>query len=119
MEILNELERMAMSLDCLNYNFEEIDYDNETDLDSILNLFSDVINQNEILGNLMRYNRTEKNALLKLAISSLIEVNDAYHSIKDINHEDKYRIANLANMATMMSKTYLYLLKRILSGSWE
>lgn len=39
MEILNELEKMVSSLDCLIQKFEKVDIEDEVDVESALTLF--------------------------------------------------------------------------------
>lgn len=118
MEILNELEKMVASMDYLIQKFETVDIEDEIDVESALDLFSIAVKQNEILNGLIEYNNNHKDGILDLALSCLTVVNDVYESLVNPNQEDKQKLIDIANMAVMMSKTYLYLYKRTLSGSW-
>lgn len=118
MEILNELEKMVSSLDCLIQKFEKVDIEDEVDVESALTLFSTAVKQNEILKGLVDYNNEHKENILDLAILCLTVVNNAYESLDNPNQETRQKFIDIINMSLMMSKTYLYLYKYILMQSW-
>ena len=118
MEILNELEKMISSIDCMIERFEKVDIEDELDVESALNLFSTAIKHNEILKGLVDYNNEHKENILDLALLWLTVVNNAYESLENPNQETKQKFMDTLNMSLMMSKTYLYLYKYILTQSW-
>ena len=118
MEILNELEKMISSIDCMIERFEKVDIEDLVDVESALNLFSTAVKQNEVLKGLLEYNNNHKDEILDLALSCLTVVNDVYESLENPNQEDKQKLIDIVNMTVMMSKTYLYLYKRTLLGNW-
>ena len=118
MEILNELKKMISSIDCMIERFEKVDIENEIDVESALNLFSTAIKHNEILKGLVDYNNEHKENILDLAILCLTVVNNAYESLDNPNQETRQKFIDIINMSLMMSKTYLYLYKYILTQSW-
>lgn len=89
MEILNELEKMVSSLDCLIQKFEKVDIEDEVDVESALTLFSTAVKQNEILKGLVDYNNEHKENILDLAILCLTVVNNAYESLDNPNQETR------------------------------
>lgn len=118
MEILNELKKMISSIDCMIERFEKVDIENEIDVESALNLFSTAVKHNEILKGLVDYNNEHKENILDLAILCLTVVNNAYESLDNPNQETRQKFIDIINMSLMMSKTYLYLYKYILTQSW-
>lgn len=118
MEILNELKKMISSIDCMIERFEKVDIENEIDVESALNLFSTAIKHNEILKGLVDYNNEHKENILDLALLCLTVVNNAYESLDNPNQETRQKFIDIINMSLMMSKTYLYLYKYILTQSW-
>ena len=118
MEILNELEKMISSIDCMIERFEKVDIENEVDVESALNLFSTAVKHNEILKGLVDYNNEHKENILDLALLCLTVVNNAYESLDNPNQETRQKFIDIINMSLMMSKTYLYLYKYILTQSW-
>ena len=118
MEILNELKKMISSIDCMIERFEKVDIEDEIDVESALNLFSTAIKHNEILKGLVDYNNEHKENILDLAILCLTVVNNAYESLDNPNQETRQKFIDIINMSLMMSKTYLYLYKYILTQSW-
>lgn len=118
MEILTELEKMMSSLNCLIQRFEKVVIEDKVDVESNLCLFSTAVKQNEVLKGLIVYNNNHKDEILDLALSCLTVVNDVYESLENPNQEDKQKLIDIVNMTVMMSKTYLYLYKRTLSGNW-
>ena len=118
MEILNELKKMISSIDCMIERFEKVDIEDEIDVESALNLFSTAVKHNEILKGLVDYNNEHKENRLDLAILCLTVVNNAYESLDNPNQETRQKFIDIINMSLMMSKTYLYLYKYILTQSW-
>ena len=118
MEILNELEKMVASMDYLIQKFETVDIEDEIDVESALNLFSTAIKHNEILKGLVDYNNEHKENILDLAILCLTVVNNAYESLENPNQETTQKFMDIINMSLMMSKTYLYAYRYILTHSW-
>ena len=118
MEILNELKKMISSIDCMIERFEKVDIEDEIDVESALNLFSTAVKHNEILKGLVDYNNEHKENILDLALLCLTVVNNAYESLENPNQETKQKFMDTFNMSLMMSKTYLYLYKYILTQSW-
>ena len=118
MEILNELEKMISSIDCMIERFEKVDIEDEIDVESALNLFSTAVKHNEILKGLVDYNNEHKENILDLALLCLTVVNNAYESLDIPNQETRQKFIDIINMSLMMSKTYLYLYKYILTQSW-
>ena len=118
MEILNELKKMISSIDCMIERFEKVDIENEIDVESALNLFSTAVKHNEILKGLVDYNNEHKENILDLALLCLTVVNNAYESLDNPNQETRQKFIDIINMSLMMSKTYLYLYKYILTQSW-
>ena len=118
MEILNELKKMISSIDCMIERFEKVDIEDEIDVESALNLFSTAVKHNEILKGLVDYNNEHKENILDLAILCLTVVNNAYESLDNPNQETRQKFIDIINMSLMMSKTYLYLYKYILTQSW-
>ena len=118
MEILNELKKMISSINCMIERFEKVDIENEIDVESALNLFSTAIKHNEILKGLVDYNNEHKENILDLALLCLTVVNNAYESLDNPNQETRQKFIDIINMSLMMSKTYLYLYKYILTQSW-
>ena len=118
MEILNELKKMISSIDCMIDRFEKVDLEDEIDVESALNLFSTAVKHNEILKGLVDYNNEHKENILDLALLCLTVVNNAYESLDNPNQETRQKFIDIINMSLMMSKTYLYLYKYILTQSW-
>ena len=118
MEILNELKKMISSINCMIERFEKVDIENEIDVESALNLFSTAVKHNEILKGLVDYNNEHKENILDLALLCLTVVNNAYESLDNPNQETRQKFIDIINMSLMMSKTYLYLYKYILTQSW-
>lgn len=118
MEILNELKKMISSIDCMIERFEKVDIEDEIDVESALNLFSTAVKHNEILKGLVDYNNEHKENILDLALLCLTVVNNAYESLDNPNQETRQKFIDIINMSLMMSKTYLYLYKYILTQSW-
>lgn len=110
--------KMISSIDCMIERFEKVDIEDLVDVESALNLFSTGVKQNEVLKGLIEYNNNHKDEILDLALSCLTVVNDVYESLENPNQEDKQKLIDIVNMTVMMSKTYLYLYKRTLSGNW-
>ena len=117
MEILNELKKMISSIDCMIERFEKVDIEDEIDVESALNLFSTAVKHNEILKGLVDYNNEHKENILDLALLCLTVVNNAYESLDNPNQETRQKFIDIINMSLMMSKTYLYLYKYILTQS--
>lgn len=118
MKILNELEKMISSIDCMIERFEKVDIEDELDVESALNLFSTAVKHNEILKGLIAYNKDHNDDILNLALSCLTVVNNAYESLENPNQETKQKFMDTFNMSLMMSKTYLYVYQYILTQSW-
>ena len=118
MEILNELKKMISSINCMIERFEKVDIEDEIDVESALNLFSTAVKHNEILKGLVDYNNEHKENILDLAIICLTVVNNSYESLNNPNQETRQKFIDIINMSLMMSKTYLYLYKYILTQSW-
>ena len=98
--------------------FEKVDIDDEIDVESESNLFSTAVKHNEILKGLVDYNNEHKENILDLALLCLTVVNNAYESLDNPNQETRQKFIDIINMSLMMSKTYLYLYKYILTHSW-
>ena len=98
--------------------FEKVDIEDEIDVESALNLFSTAVKHNEILKGLVDYNNEHKENILDLALLCLTVVNNAYESLDNPNQETRQKFIDIINMSLMMSKTYLYLYKYILTQSW-
>ena len=111
MEILNELKKMISSIDCMIERFEKVDIENEIDVET-------AVKHNVILKGLVDYNNEHKENRLDLAILCLTVVNNAYESLDNPNQETRQKFIDIINMSLMMSKTYLYLYKYILTQSW-
>ena len=109
---------MISSIDCMIERFEKVDIEDEIDVESALNLFSTAVKHNEILKGLVDYNNEHKENILDLAILCLTVVNNAYESLDNPNQETRQKFIDIINMSLMMSKTYLYLYKYILTQSW-
>ena len=118
MEILNELKKMISSINCMIERFEKVDIENEIDVESALNLFSTAVKHNVILKEFIAYSKDHKDDILNLALSCLTVVNNAYESLDNPNQETRQKFIDIINMSLMMSKTYLYLYKYILTQSW-
>ena len=118
MEILKEKKKMISSINCMIERFEKVDIENEIDVESALNLFSTAVKHNVILKGLVDYNNEHKENILDLAILCLTVVNNAYESLDNPNQETRQKFIDIINMSLMMSKTYLYLYKYILTQSW-
>ena len=118
MEILNELKKMISSIDCMIERFEKVDIENEIDVESALTLFSTAVKHNVILKEFIAYSKDHKDDILNLALSCLTVVNNAYESLDNPNQETRQKFIDIINMSLMMSKTYLYLYKYILTQSW-
>ena len=118
MEILNELKKMISSINCMIERFEKVAIENEIDVESALNLFSTAVKHNVILKGLVDYNNEHKENILDLAILCLTVVNNAYESLDNPNQETRQKFIDIINMSLMLSKTYLYLYKYILTQSW-
>ena len=118
MEILNELKKMISSIDCMIERFEKVDIEDEIDVESALTLFSTAVKHNVILKEFIAYSKDHKDDILNLALSCLTVVNNAYESLDNPNQETRQKFIDIINMSLMMSKTYLYLYKYILTQSW-
>ena len=109
---------MISSIDCMIERFEKVDIEDLVDVESALNLFSTAVKHNEILKGLVDYNNEHKENILDLALLCLTVVNNAYESLDNPNQETRQKFIDIINMSLMMSKTYLYLYKYILTQSW-
>ena len=98
--------------------FEKVDVENEVDVESALTLFSTAVKHNVILKEFIAYSKDHKDDILNLALSCLTVVNNAYESLDNPNQETRQKFIDIINMSLMMSKTYLYLYKYILTQSW-
>lgn len=116
-EIMNNVDLLIMSLDCLSHDIEGLD--DEKDYDKALNYFADCVINNELVLSLKEYVYEHDEPLVKQAIANLVLLVNTELLMNDMTDEDKEKVLSMIEMSIMMSRTYLRLFKRISSGKWN
>ena len=88
MEILNELEKMISSIDCMIERFEKVDIEDEVDVESALNLFSTAVKHNVILKEFIAYSKDHSSYLTNaIRITRYGHIINRYCSINFRSHK--------------------------------